>query len=293
MTFDRAYIIGGDSQIGRAIGVALRTCGVPCRATTRRDRTLQEGEEFLDLAAETFTWRPHEQGGSDAVAFVCAGATSLEFCRTNPEASRRINVDQTMILVRTLAASGYRPILFSTNMVFDGTAVLPTPQTPTCPLAEYGRQKRDVERLVQDQIPGALILRLGKVLLPDMPLFVRWLEQWRRGEIVRAFEDLFLAPLPLSALLDVTLSLATKGVAGIWHLCPAEQCSYVDAARWLAARAGCDMALVEPDTAARAGIAPEHRPRYVALDSAATEAFCGLRLPTPQEALGTIRCDHR
>ena len=287
MSLKQAYIIGGDGQIGRALGDALGRQRIPVVATTRRAVLSGGGSEFLDLEGEIAAWRPRGPGG---IAFLCAGATNLDACRINPAATRHINVEQTVALARVLAAGGYRPVLFSTNMVFDGRSLLPTPQDTPCPVSEYGRQKYDAERLLLEQVPGALVIRLGKVIPPEMALFKHWLAQWRRGEVVRAFSDLHLAPLPLSTLLEATLGLATGGAEGLWHLSPSAQCSYVQAAHWLACRVGCGVGLVETATAQDAGIPPEHRPRYVALDSAATETFCGLRLPSPQEALATVCC---
>ena len=56
-----------------------------------------------------------------ADAVLCAGITSLAVCRQDPQACRRINVENSLAVLRQLAGTGTFVVALSTNLVFDGS----------------------------------------------------------------------------------------------------------------------------------------------------------------------------
>src|SRR5215211_7429080 len=100
-TSGRALVVGGDSLVGSALQVHCRRLGLAVDASSRRPEARQaSGGVFLDLGDPDFT--PVQRGTYD-VAFVCAAVTSMQVCQSDPARSRRINVDNTLDLMRRLA----------------------------------------------------------------------------------------------------------------------------------------------------------------------------------------------
>ena len=63
----------------------------------------------------------------------------------------------------------------------------------TCPVSEYGRQKARTEAALRqhmDRGAPVAILRLAKVVSPDMPLIDGWIEALAAGKPIRAFRDM-------------------------------------------------------------------------------------------------------
>src|SRR5207244_3374800 len=117
-----------------------------------------------------------------------------------PVRSNHINVTQTLALIERLIARDVHVVFLSTNQVFDGT----TPHVPVdaqvCPISAYGRQKAQVEEILRKHMRNGApltILRLGKVVSPDMPLLHNWASALKSGRQIRAFHDMSLAPTPI------------------------------------------------------------------------------------------------
>src|SRR5690606_13067764 len=112
----------------------------------------------LDLASDVSKWEPP----ACDVAFLCAGVSSMERCRTEPERARRVNVAGTIAVAQRLLDRGAHLVYLSSNQVFDGSKPKRRGDEPTCPRSEYGRQKAHVEQALSGQ--RACIVRLTKVL---------------------------------------------------------------------------------------------------------------------------------
>ena len=128
----RALVVGGDSLVGSELQVHCRKLGWTVEATSRRTATA--GAVFLDLGDPDFT--PLQRATYD-VAFVCAAVTSMQVCQSDPARSRRINVDNTLDLMRRLADRGIHLVFLSSSQVFDGETPMPDEAAPTAPKNEY------------------------------------------------------------------------------------------------------------------------------------------------------------
>src|SRR5689334_22327349 len=136
----RALIVGGDSLVGSALQAHCRKAGIAVDLTSRRPGA---GAIPLDLGNPDFA--PLARGDY-RVAFLCAAVTSMQACQEQPEASRRINVDNTLELMRRLAGRGTHCVFLSSSQVFDGETPAPAEDAETCPKNEYGAQKLAVEQ---------------------------------------------------------------------------------------------------------------------------------------------------
>jgi dTDP-4-dehydrorhamnose reductase len=272
---ESALIIGGDSNIGRALAEKLSAQRVDCTTTSRRN---QSPNIYLDLTNAPEDWP--ELPTAD-VAYICAASTKLEECENNPEATRKVNVLHMQMLAERLRNNGSHIIFLSSNQVFDGEKPYRKPTEATCPKNEYGRQKAVFEEKLL-AVKSASVLRLTKIVASPLPMLVHWEIALKKGEKVEAFDDLRFAPLPLAPVLTALADMGVHKRSGIFHLSGTHDISYYQIARALAEKLGVDTSLVSGISASTKGILPQFLPRYGTLESS---AFSGVAIPDPRNII--------
>src|SRR5271154_1929445 len=110
-------IVGGDSEIGAAAYRATKARGLAVASTTRRPERVAPDRPLLDLAAPLDGFEPLP--GTTA-ACICAAVARLAACAADPEGTLRINVTQTLALVKKLLARDIAVLFLSSNQIFDG-----------------------------------------------------------------------------------------------------------------------------------------------------------------------------
>jgi len=172
---------------------ALERRGHKVLATTRRQNTLDGKRIFLDFEdADTFRV-------PDGVryAFVIAAATNYERCEKDPLA-RAINVDLIPRLVANLLDQGVFVLFISTNSVFGGERPWPGENDPHAPGIAYARQKSQAEQAINavaERLKASErmnVVRLTKILNPDVPPLPGWFAAWKEGKAVEPFSDLIM-----------------------------------------------------------------------------------------------------
>ena len=186
-----ALVIGGDSTIGRALVASFEAEGKSVWRTTRHPNRLGERKICLDLSKDVSHWQIPVKFDT---AFLCAAVTSMRRCRLEPEATRRINVDHTVAITRRLVDSGVFVVFLSTNAVFDGETPLAKASDPVNPQTEYGKQKAEAEKHLLRFGTQVAIVRLGKVITPDMPLFQGWIRDLKERKTIHPFSDKWTGP---------------------------------------------------------------------------------------------------
>lgn len=255
----RILIVGVDSGIGAVAARRLREAGWWVIGTSRRGTP---GTISLDLAA-----LPERIDLPEVdVCLLCAAMTRQADCRADPERSRRVNVEAPVRLARRATEAGARVVFLSSGAVFDGTTPRRAIDEPVSPLNEYGRCKAEAEREILP-LPGAAVLRLTKVLTPELPLFRGWIAALRAGRAVSAFVDMVLAPISLDDTLRVLETIALRRETGILQLSADRDVVYLDVCRHIARRLGVPESLARSATAAASGIIGEDRPRFTGLDA--------------------------
>jgi len=262
---ETALVIGSDGSIGRALTEELRGAGKAVAETTRRralpfsaDRT------FLDLNDDMSCWEPP---GDVAVAYLCAGVSSLERCRVVPRESARVNVDHTVALAERLVARGTFVVFPSTNLVFDGTRPHRRAEDPVCPRTEYGRQKADAERRLLALGESVAVVRLSKVLGPAVPLLSSWVLALRNNRVVHPFSDVVFSPVPLTFTVQLLRRIGELRLPGVVQISGTEDITYEQVARRAAERIGVCHRLVRPVTSNEAGVCLEAVPSHTTLDT--------------------------
>ena len=279
MTSKMVLLVGGDSEIGAATAGLLRGQGAPVVTTTRRPERLADNVMLLDLSQPLGAWEP--PAGVEA-ACIFAAIARLAVCADDPEGSARINVDQTLALTERLVTRGIYVLFLSTNQVFDGSIAEVSPEAPTCPVSEYGRQKARTEAALRAMMDGGApvgILRLAKVVSPDMPLVRGWVSTLKSGQPIRAFHDMPMAPAPTQIVCTAIAKLLQDRAQGVFQLTGPRDVSYLDIGCHVAERVGAPRSLVESISATAAGQPPGSTPRHTTLDSTVLRDRYGLVVP--------------
>lgn len=276
-------VVGGDGLVGSRLACLAEETSAQVILTTRRKND-GVGRLFADL----------ENGNiADVIAakadvvFLCAAMTSMHACRENPELSYRINVTGTVDLASQLVKQGAFVVFLSSNAVFNGSTERPDEHESYAPVTEYGRQKVSAERQLM-AIPGAdehiAIVRLSKVISPHTGMAAEFFRRFQAGESCQAFEDLKMSPISLSYVTDALLAIASRKLPGIFHLSGAEELSYSEFARRLAAHVDAKPELVREVSSQSAGVDVLFSPEFPALGMRRTSALLGI-LPEPIERL--------
>ncbi len=189
-----------------------------------------------------------------------ASITRLADCRADPLNTWRVNVEAQARIAEQALSRGAFVIFPSTTQVFDGSRAFPKPEDPCSPGTIYGQQKVEAESALLRHGNGVAVVRLGKVIGRHLKLFESWRRDLARGETINAFDDLVMAPIAMTKVVNGLATLGSKRASGIWHLCGRDDISYFDAAEHLASRLGARASLVRPTSAAEAGIPVEERP---------------------------------
>lgn len=258
-------------------------CGWDVVATTRRAAGPAGRSLRLDLADPSARWAPLPPAD---VAVFAAAMTGFADCRASPDLARRVNVDAPIALADRLARQGTRSVLISTNAVFDGARPRQAADAPTRPASLYGALKADAERGFLALGELGAVVRLTKVLDPGHVLFSRWRDALKRNQRIGAFSDLRLAPIALSDV-ETAVMAAVKG-GGILQVSGLEDVSYHAAAVCLAQALCRPAALVEAQSAAKAGIPDSDRPLHTTLDATELAARAPWTPPRPYDVIASV-----
>jgi dTDP-4-dehydrorhamnose reductase len=272
-------LLGGDSEVGAAVYHDLRSQGISVFATTRRRGLVSPERPFFDILSSPDAWEPPP--GVEAACIFMAVAR-LRDCASDPTATSRINVTQTLRLIDRLLARNIYVLFLSSNQVFDGEQPHVQADAPVCPVSEYGRQKAETETAVRGRIEkGApiAILRLSKVLAPDPALLQNWSRSLLSGQSIQAFDDMVLAPVPVALAATAIRSLLVRRLAGIFQLSGPRDVTYREIASYLAKQLGVDPDLVKSVSAYSTDMPIGSTPRNTTLDSAALRDKFGIVVP--------------
>ncbi|MGO9607169.1 MAG: sugar nucleotide-binding protein [Candidatus Binataceae bacterium] len=281
-------LVGVDSEIGAATCRHMKALRHAVAGTTRRAERVAPDRQLLDLDRPLGNWTP--PSGTQAVC-IFAAVARLAACAADPSASSRINVDQTVLLVERLIAHGVHLLFLSSDKVFDGSVPNLRADAPTSPVSEYGRQKARTEaalRKMMERGAPVAILRLAKVIFPEMALLRNWATALADRRPVRAFHDMTVAPTPIATVARTINILLSERACGIFQLTGPLDVSYADIGRYIAMRLGVSTDLVEPSSVVSAGMPEGATPRYTTLDSALLRDRYGIAAPEPWAVIDPI-----
>jgi dTDP-4-dehydrorhamnose reductase len=282
-------VVGADSLVGGGVVRALERRQHAVYASTRRSTAVGGRRVFLDYDVEPV---PQLAPGVDYV-YLIAAATNYERCEKDPAAART-NIESIPRLAATLLERGAFVTFISTNSVFGGERPWPHEDDPHAPGIAYARHKDEGEKAIVAAARrlGAAsrlnVVRLTKILSSETPPLPAWFEAWTRGEAVQPFSDLIFAPMSVRFVGEALATIGEKRVAGNLHLSGADNVSYVDLARELAAATGVEQRLIAPTTATEKGVHILFKPRYSGIGMQRTSRLTGLAPQTLKDVVADV-----
>jgi dTDP-4-dehydrorhamnose reductase len=132
------------------------------------------------------------------------------------------------------------------------------------------------------------ILRLAKVISPQMPLFKDWAETLATGCPIRAFHDMMVAPTPISTVTKAIAALMREGSRGVYQLTGPRDVSYADVGRYIAQHLRVDRGLVKTESAKSSGKPIGATPRYTTLDGTTLRVSHGVVAPDVWQVLSPM-----
>ena len=278
-------IVGGDSAIGRNLSLYWTQNNTAHHSSSRAPGKISQYRPYLDLGKDIYL--SNVAGYSSAV--LCAGISHLKECRDNPEGTRKINIEGTLMLARYLAEHGTGVILISSDRVYDGTQPHPRPDDQVNPVTEYGRQKAEAENGIL-ALPNCAVVRLTKVIYPGQPLLKEWITSLKAGRAITPFSDMWFAPVPMDSVVRLIDRIIKRGMGGIWHLSSTFEITYQNAASQISEILGANQNLIKPiPFLDNKKLTDVDAPRYTALDMEKTLDF-GVPPIDPTETIHNTIC---
>jgi len=276
-------VVGGDSLVGSGIQLHCREAGIPVEISSRRPATKSL---LFDLRDPDFA--PLERTRHE-FAFICAAVTDMRACQDEPVLTRRVNVDNTIELMRRLADRGTHLLFLSSSQVFDGETVAPTEDAPTCPKNEYGAQKLAVEEAIARHELPAAILRPTKILASHpVGVFKAWFDALGKGQAIQAATNLPISPVTVEEVARAAVLLAAGRHRGVWHLGASDEMTYFEAARLMAERQQLPQALVKGEALTEAQVPSIYRHRHATLSSRKIARALDMPLRSARDVLAML-----
>lgn len=152
----------------------------------------------------------------------CGGSCALKSCELDPEMAHRLNVERVQNLLGAIKGTEIRLVHLSIDLVYSGTGSGGYRETdPTDPVTVYGRTMVAAERLVMDQCPQAVILRIS---LPMGVSFnghagaIDWIQsRFAKNKPATLYFDEVRTPTYVDCLNEVMEESIVRGLNGLYH----------------------------------------------------------------------------
>ena len=218
----------------------------------------------------------------------CAAYTAVDRAEAEEALATTVNGEAVGVLASYAAEAGVPFVTFSTDYVFDGTAIEPyVEETPVMPINAYGRSKRAGEVAALDANPEALVVRTSWLISGTHGNFVATMLRLAAERSVDVVDDQVGLPTIASDLVVGTLQAMRMGVHGILHLANEGPTTWYGLARHAVTLVGIDPRRVRPCSTADFPT-DARRPTYSVLGSSRAGP-CGLEpLPTWRDSLPAV-----
>jgi dTDP-4-dehydrorhamnose reductase len=280
-------LIGATGQVGHELRAPLAALGA----------VTAPGRDALDLAAPAAIRSTVREVAPDVIVNAAA-YTAVDDAEDEPERAEAINSRAPGVLAEAAAEVGAWLVHYSTDYVFDGTAMAPYGEDDaTNPVNVYGRTKREGETAVQAAGAPHLILRTSWVYSARRSNFLlSMLRLADEHDTLTVVDDQTGTPTAAPWIADATAKIlrrlqemdAPEETSGLYHLAASGQTSWYGFARAIFAQFGRDDVAVKPIPTEEYPT-PAERPAYTVLDSSKARTTFDLDIPTWSEQLDALR----
>jgi dTDP-4-dehydrorhamnose reductase len=273
-------VVGARGQLGAAI---VREC-------EPHHEVLALGHDALDITSDEAVAASVKRARPDVI-INCAAYNDVDGAEDHPIDALNLNAFAVRALARAAAEHDAALVHYSSDFVFDGTAVEPyTEVDPPNPRSTYAVSKLLGEWFAADA-PRAYVLRVESLFGrapgagPAKGSVASIAKTLLAGGEARVFEDRTVSPTYIMDAAMATRQLVEQVPAapsGVYHCVNAGHCTWLELAKELARQLGVEPRLV-PMRMANATLRAE-RPVYCAL-SVAKLAAAGIVMPSWQDAV--------
>ncbi len=273
-------LIGASSMIGKHFKNSSASKSFDI-VDTSRNKDSSDGV-FLDLADTASIDRISLSGYDLAIIFSCI--TNQDKCKKNPKLATKINVVNTIKLLKRLSENKIYTIFPSTSLIYDGASINKEDETEPEPIGIYGKNKYIVEREIANFFSeNIVILRISKVIDKDFKIFKNWCESFLNQKNVHPFSNLNFSPVSIEVVNQVISNLLKQKALGVFNLSSSDQLSYAEAAIYLAKKYKQQKNMIFPVNALEK-IKDIHLPKHSSLDCRKLSDL-GVRQPLANESL--------
>ena len=255
----RIVVTGANGQLGSELVTSAKRRGHDVIGTTRAD---------LDVCDRALTIARITELRPDLIIHAAAW-TAVDACESDPERAMRDNGDATRNVVDAARAVGAKVMYVSTDYVFDGMKSSPYVETDEPnPTSVYGRSKLAGEHAIRAE---DVIVRISWVCGFHGNNMVKTIMRLMATNPTLSFvDDQIGHPSFADDVAEGMITLAERGVSGIWHLTNQGVVSWYEFAREVVRMSGGDPAIVKPIATSELNPPrPAKRPANSVLDNAA------------------------
>jgi dTDP-4-dehydrorhamnose reductase len=229
----RIIVIGATGFIGSHTYKFAKSLAMTDVIGTSRKRT--KGLLKFDMKDDITKALPKRfMGQRRTYAIICSAVRGMDDCKTNPEGTRKVNVIETIQLIKRLADNGIKPLFISTSSVFDGRKGNYTEDNKPNPVCEYGRQKREVETYILKNHPEAMIIRLDKIIGDDPDekhLLTEWDNQIKLRQPIKVLKNQYFSATNVDDVARALVLVCLFDLSGLYHFCNPEAVTRKDLAK--------------------------------------------------------------
>ena len=157
-----------------------------------------------------------------------AGLSSVELCEKDKKLAAYVNAYIAENVAKACDNLSYKMVHISTDHLFSGNKKLVDEDELINPLNNYAKTKGIAEQLITNINKNALIIRTN---------FFGWgttyrksfteaiINNLRKNESIKLFDDVFYTPIVVSRLIDIILMLSFEKLSGIFNVVSDERIS--------------------------------------------------------------------
>ena len=296
----RYLIIGGGGQLGsKILNRALRGHEIYATYLTRKPTIEEDRAIKLDKTNEKAVNNIMKKLTPDVIIDTAA-LHSVDYCETNKEEAKKVNVIGTKNVAEACKKNGAKMVFISTDYVFDGEKGNYTEDDPTNPINYYGTSKLEAETIVKNVCEDHIIARPSVIYswIPSnqtqsssgKPLnFAMWLSQkLERGEPVNIVSDQYSSPTLADNLADTLLVMCEKNITGLYHVAGGTRLNRYEFSVKIAEKMGYDQTFINPIETSQLK-QKARRPMDSSLRVEKIEKTLNIKIPTIDEALDIFR----
>lgn len=229
MSMNEHVLVLGNGPIGQAISQHLGSTGVRTSCAGRSWNQSHQGSytkvffeaENPETVAEVFNVLKPTR------TIIAFGKGGIRECKQNVQATREVNVNATLEILRMSERLYGQTLFFSSSLVWDLVESSMEKGTKV-PRTEYGVQRLSVETAIKKQNLSTRIVRLGKVISENSKLIEKIKAVYERDFVQTFYTNLVIAPVHMDSIVKIIQLWLTAGLNRETNLVPRRQWSEVE-----------------------------------------------------------------